>query len=73
MIGILILSAVCLAILIAINWYAGDNLTVSDFTFLVFVSLIPLVNVLTVAFFIWAMMTDSGIKSEVVMLKGRGA
>ena len=70
--GFLILSAVCLVILIAINWYVGDNLTVSAFTFLAFVSLIPLVNVLAVAFFIWAMMTDNGVEREIVMLKGRG-
>jgi hypothetical protein len=68
----LICSVVCLALLIAINWYAGDDLKFSDFVYIAIVSIIPIVNIFIVAVFLCALATDNGIKREVIILKGRG-
>jgi uncharacterized protein involved in cysteine biosynthesis len=35
-------------------------------------SAIPIVNLLVVALFVWAMITDTGVEREVIILKGRG-
>jgi hypothetical protein len=63
-----IVSFVALAALVFVDWYGGFDLTVQALSLNVFLSLLPVVNVVLIVFSVFAILVS---KQGVVLLKGR--